>query len=186
MTGPGAAGGLIELDEYSLRPMRGADFGELAPVLESTPREIFDLPLSEAAFRGFVKRVEAEPWSMPMVVRHRGQAVSAFTLTLASPKNANAFLLALMRAPADDAISLALYVRHAFWTYPLHRLYVQLPDTAALGLYRDAYVASGFLSEGVLAAHVVDGGELRDAIVLGLLRRDFDSWCREREPRLAL
>ena len=166
--------------------MRGADFGEMAPVLEATPPEVFQLPLSEAAFRGFVKRIEAEPWSMPMVCRRRERTVAAFVLTLASPKNANAFLLALLQAPADDAIALALYVRHAFWTYPLHRLYVQLADKAALEPYRDAYQAAGFLSEGVLTAHLMDGGEARDAVVLGLLRSDFDSWCREREPRLAL
>lgn len=177
---------MIELDGFSLRPLTGDDYALIQPLLEATPREIFELPMSEAAFRGFLLQVERRPWSMPMISTMDGRPKAAFILSPASPKNSHAYLLALMAHAEQCVLPLGLYVRQAFWSYPLHRLYVQLPVTPASRPHSDAFMAAGFVSEGVLAGHILAGSHAQDASVLGLLRQDFDAWCAAHEPRLSM
>jgi len=44
----------------------------------------------------------------------------------------------------------------------------------------------GFEHEGILSAHVESAEGPQDAIVVGLLRDEFNLWCEQNEPRLAL
>jgi RimJ/RimL family protein N-acetyltransferase len=49
-----------------------------------------------------------------------------------------------------------------------------------------ALEASGFQNEGLIRDHAVIGGKPCDLAVLGVLRAEFEVWCRENETRLAL
>jgi RimJ/RimL family protein N-acetyltransferase len=88
--------------------------------------------------------------------------------------------------PAEAVKPLAVYVRHVFWSSPLHRVYVQLPLLAGATAYIRLLLGSGFQQEGVVRGHAYVDGRPRDVAVIGLLRRDFEAWCRENELRLAL
>ena len=107
-------------------------------------------------------------------------------MNVAQLKNLNAYLVALFSRPADAVLPLALYIRHAFWSYPLHRLYSQLPSLPELLPHREALMAVGFKNEGSLVAHIATADGPVDAVAVGLLRDEFNQWSKQNEPRLVL
>jgi hypothetical protein len=108
-------------------------------------------------------------------------------LNVGQPKNLNAYLVAVFEEPASADRLLALYIRQVFWAYPLRRLYSQLPQSVEVKPYIDLLLRTGFQGEGILAGHIEAGNaKAMDAIALGMLREEFDSWCAINEPRLSL
>ena len=152
----------------------------------STPADIFELPDSDHAFRTFIADLGAKPWSLPFVCLRAAAPIGVCFMSVAQLKNLNAYLVALFSEPADAAVPLALYIRHAFWSFPLHRLYAHVPALAADIAHAEALLRVGFQHEGVLAAHVPAPDGPQDAIVLGLLREEFNVWCEQNQPGLAL
>jgi hypothetical protein len=135
----------------------------------------------------FVTAVRAEPWASPMVLAQDGDAVAIAIIASADTQSRHGRLVVLAQDPRRCHTAVALYVRQAFWSHPLHRLYAVLP----VGLpqsqgYGDILRGCGFVNEGSLVGHVMLKGRMRDLDVFGLLRPEFDDWCRQREPRWLL
>src|SRR5437899_496712 len=91
--------GMLDYGSLSLRPLAGADYSKVEPILRVTPSEVLDLPPSEAAFRGLLERVNRHPWGLPMLCLDGAEPAAAFMLALPSPKNLNASIVALAIEP---------------------------------------------------------------------------------------
>jgi RimJ/RimL family protein N-acetyltransferase len=179
--------GMIELDGDSLRRITTDDLPALMRLRDSAPPNLFELPGSPAQLTAFLEALDRRPWSMPLLCCRRGRPTGVCLMNVGQLKNLNAYLVALFEEPATAERLLGLYIRQAFWAYPLHRLYAQLARHDELQPHIDLLRRSGFQSEGVLVAHINPGGaDAADAVVLGLLREEFDGWCAENEPRLSL
>jgi hypothetical protein len=129
---------------------------------------------------GFIAAIRAEPWSTPMILLQDGESVAAALIAPADIQHLNGRLVVLARDPRRLVAPLALYLRHAFWSHPLHRLYTIVPRTATS--HAELLRACGFLDEGRLLGHLRVGARMVDLDVFGLLRGDFDNWCRQNEP----
>jgi RimJ/RimL family protein N-acetyltransferase len=183
---PNPAHGLMELDGDSLRMLTVDDLPALARLREAAPHELFELPSSPEEIGGFVQGLATRPWSLPMLCCHDDEPVGLCLMSVAQLKNLNAYLVAVFEQPASAAGALALYVRHAFWSYPLHRLYTQLPSNQAVRAHAELYSRVGFSPEGVLVKHIATDFGPADAMVLGILRDEFDAWCAANQPELCL
>jgi UDP-4-amino-4,6-dideoxy-N-acetyl-beta-L-altrosamine N-acetyltransferase len=74
--------------------------------------------------------------------------------------------------------ALATFVRHAFETLNLHRVWLQVYDTNPRAAR--CYEKVGFRREGVMRQHQYLDGKYVDAIVMGLLREE---WAPHTSPR---
>jgi hypothetical protein len=178
--------GLLELGDFSIRALGAEDFPTVRPLIETTPRELFELPSTDAAFRVLLDELARKPWSLPFGCFREGEPVGICFMNVAQVKNLNAYLVALLSMPAESTVPLALYIRHAFWSFPLHRLYAHLPVSAAVSPHQQALERVGFQHEGLLIAHAVALGGPQDVMVAGLLRDEFTAWCKQNQPELAL
>lgn len=125
-------------------------------------------------------------WSLPMVLSSGGQPVAvAFTMD-PNLQSLNARLVALCADPGACHQVLALYVRHLFWSFPLHRLYAYCPRSPEVAAYGDLFADAGFAAEGCLKEHRTVGGEPADVDMFGVLRDDFERWSRLHHPELSL
>ncbi len=88
--------------------------------------------------------------------------------------------------PGEASHPLAIYVRHLFWSQPLHRVYVQFPVAEDATDYIDLLKRAGFVDEGVVTGYALVRGQPSDVAVLGILRREFEAWCLQNEKRLIL
>jgi len=134
----------------------------------------------------FLDWLHNQLWSLPMALTRAGEPIGvAFTIG-ANVQNLNARLVVLARDPGLCTKLLPMYVRHVFWSFPVHRLYVQSPSDPSVAAYVELFRASGFLAEGCLKEHQGMAGRYHDVLVFGLLRPDFERWCAEHEPALDL
>ncbi len=134
----------------------------------------------------FLDWLHNQLWSLPMALTRVGEPVGvAFTLG-ANVQNLNARLVLLARDPVLCTKLLPMYVRHVFWSFPVHRLYVQCPGDPSVAPYAELFRSSGFAAEGCLKGHQGMAGRYLDVLLFGLLRPDFERWCAEHEPALAL
>jgi hypothetical protein len=135
----------------------------------------------------FVSAIRAETWSNPMVLLQEGELVGSVAVAVADTQNRHGRLLVMARAPERCRVALALYLRHVFWSHPLHRLYAMLPARLPQAKsYAELLHDCGFVDEGSLIAHLTIREELYDLDVFGLLRSEFDDWCRDNKPELQL
>lgn len=178
--------GMIELDGDSLRGLTTDDLPALMRLREATPTDVFELPGSAQELAGFLEVLAKKPWSLPMLCCHHGKPSGLCLMSVGQLKNLNAYLVALFEQPAAAERLLVLYIRQAFWAYPLHRLYVQLPSRAEVQPHIELLLRSGFRREGVMRGHIGVAGKPVDVEVLGMLRAEFDAWCATGEPRLSL
>lgn len=176
----------MELDGDSLRGLSSDDLPALLRLRAAGPADVFELPGSPAETDGFFQALAQRPWSLPMLCSHDGEPVGLCLMSVAQLRNLNAYLVALFAEPAVATGLLALYIRHAFWSFPLHRLYVHVPTVKEFKPYEDLYSSVGFRSEGVLTAHIPIGSGRGDAMVLGVLRDEFEAWCAANRPELSL
>jgi hypothetical protein len=181
-----ASDSILSLDDCSIRPLAPNDFPLVERLLRSVPRSVFELPVSDVDYRAWLAGVSARAWSMPMTCTRDGVASGLCFLSTSQLKHLHAYVVALFDEPAESTLCLALYLRQAFWSFPLHRLYTQLPARGDASPHERVFLDAAFQAEGVLRSHIRDLGEAADANVLGLLRPEFDAWCRSHEPRLAL
>ena len=128
--------------------------------------------------------MRAEQWATPMALLQDDVMVGGAVIAAADSQHLNGRLVVLAREPRQSLVPVALYIRHVFWSYPLHRLYALLPRSAAS--HAQLLQACGFVSEGRLLAHLRVGGRRLDLDVFGLLRPEFDAWCRANHPGWAL
>jgi hypothetical protein len=185
-TKPKPAAGFLELDTCSLRRLTAHDWPIIKHLGDNAPADVFELPRTEAGLDGFVADLTGKAWSLPLLSFDNGNPIGLCFMSITQVKDLNAYLVALFTKPAESRKALALYIRHAFWSYPLHRLYTQLPSSTVTAAHIDLLTSCGFEREGILREHITTDGDPQDAVVMGLLRDEFESWCVETEPRLSL
>lgn len=152
-------------------------------VLGANPLVVEPLAVQSGTFLDWLHN---QLWSLPMALTRAGEPVGvAFTLG-ANVQNLNARLVVLATDPGLCSRLLPLYVRHVFWSFPVHRLYAQFPSDPAVAGYAELFRASGFAAEGVLKEHQGMAGRYHDVLLFGLVRPDFERWCADHEPALAL
>lgn len=176
--------GILGIDGFTWRQAIAED----APTLEALAardgnRSLFNLPASEEEFSA---RVGQPGFRRAMLCFNGTIPIGAAATTLRDQRSLNLQLMCFFDQPTRAVTPLAVYVRHLFWSVPLHRVYVQLPLVAGATSYLRLLTGAGFQKEGVVRGHALVGGRPRDVAVVGLLRRDFEAWCRENELRLAL
>lgn len=181
---PRPSPGILGLDGFWWRQATADD----APTFEALAardgnRSLFNLPASEDEFAA---RIGRPGFRRAMLCFNDRGPVGAAATTLRDQRSLNLQLMCFFNKPAEAVKPLAVYVRHVFWSSPLHRVYVQLPLLAGATAYIRLLLGSGFQQEGVVRGHAYVDGRPRDVAVIGLLRRDFEAWCRENELRLAL
>jgi hypothetical protein len=159
-----------------------------APALEKlaslhSNRALFSLPGSESEF---AQRLGQPGFRIPMISEYEKDPVGCAAVASRSHQNLNLRLICFFEHPEEAAGALAVYVRHVFWLVPLHRIYAQIPLLRDADAYLDLFAAVGFVAEGVVRQQGWVGGSAVDVAVFGILRREFDAWCRQREPDLAL
>jgi hypothetical protein len=126
------------------------------------------------------------PWSLNMAVLRGDTCIGMATTALANLRSLNAGILALFVDPPSATLALALFLRHVFWNFPLHRLHAHVPLFDLTSEYVRLYRSVGFVDEGRFVAHALIAGQPFDVAALGLLRSDFESWCAKHDPRLGL
>jgi hypothetical protein len=183
---PAAAQGLMEVGGDSLRMLAADDFPAIQKLRETAPPEIFDLPGTSGEFAGFFEGLMRKPWSMPMLCCQAAEPVGACLMTVGQLKNLNAYLVAVFDEPVSAVGALALYIRHCFWSFPLHRIYTQLAMTQAVKPHIDLLLRAGFKLEGTLVGHISSADGPLDAVVVAILRDEFEGWCLENRPELSL
>ncbi len=183
---PTASESILSLDGRAIRPLAPNDFPLVERLLRTVPPLLFELPASDADYRGWLAGLNGRAWCTPMACLREGSPFGLCFLITSQLRHLHAYLVALFEEPADSTLCMAMYARHAFWLFPLHRLYTQLPASAGAAPHEKAFLAAGFQREGVLRGHIRDERGAGDAVALAMLRAEFDEWCRAREPRLAL
>jgi len=175
---------VLELDGLRWREASPDDAAELAQLVAASHADLaYGLPLSEAAIGAALNR----PGLRHAMLCTRGPRVVGAAATRNRNQQAqNLQLACLFARPAGAGAALAVYVRHLFWSLPLHRVYAQFPAVPGTAGQERLLRAAGFTCEGRLAGQALIGGRALDLLCYGLLRRDFDRWCQENEPRLAL
>jgi hypothetical protein len=185
-TRPKAPRGLIELDGNSIRALTSDDLPALLSLRRTTPRDVFHIPTNQEGLDGFLDFMANKPWSLPMMCMRNGSPSGLCLMNVGQLKHLNAYLVALFEEPSSADRLLALYIRQAFWLFPLHRLNAQLPSRPEVQPHIDLLLRAGFQNEGVLKGHIEVDGQLSNVVVLGMLRDDFDAWCAINDPRLSL
>ncbi len=186
-TTPAASPAIIELDGVSLQPLLPENAGVVAALLQMRGhRQILDIPNDEAAVAQLLTELRQQTFALPLAAVVDGQCVGIATTALANVKSLHASFNAFFVDPATATTALAMFVRHLLWSFPLRRLHAQIPDMDLTREYVDLLQTAGFRDEGRLKDHLVLAGRTFDVISLGLTRRDFETWCTESEPRLAL
>jgi hypothetical protein len=160
---------------------------ELLLHLLATPRsyEMLGAVLTSTAMaRSFFDRMASELWCSPM--RIDGGGASGLLLNAETdPGSLNTRVVCLVEDGAEPPpTAIALFARHLFWSFPLHRLYVEVPVSATE--VEVAFSNAGFLAEGTLVEHAVVSGRPEDVRVMGMLRRDFHTWAATTQPELSL
>jgi hypothetical protein len=144
----------------------------------------FETPKSEEACISFVRTVNMHLWGLPMLAYRRESVLGMTRLTDTDPRSMSARLVAVYQSPEEAELPLAMYVRHAFWSFPLQRVYVRCPWLPELKPYRDLFLSTGFRQEGLLPKFHLANGARFDVAVLGLLREEFLQWCEAHQPRM--
>ena len=175
---------ILDLDGFAWRPAGPSD----AAVLEALAahdgnRFLFNLPASEDEFAA---RVDRPGFRRVMLCFEGPKPFGAAATALRDQRSLNLQLLCFFTQPARAVAPLAVYLRHLFWSSPMHRIYVQLPLVEGATAYLSLLTGAGFQDEGVVRGHGLVQGLPCDVAVVGLLRKDFEAWCQENEIRLAL
>ena len=147
---------------------------------------LVDFGASEAGVRDLLAQLSASTWALPMAILHGEDCIGMATTSLANTKSLHASVLGLFVEPAAATEAFALYLRHVFWNFPLHRIYAHVPVLDVTREYLTLFASVGFVDEGRLVDHVIAAGQPFDVATLGLLRHDFQAWCSSTASELAL
>jgi hypothetical protein len=178
---------VVALDGWSLQPFTADEAPLLAQLLaQRGHRYVLDVSPDEATLRAVLAEIIKSAWTLPCAFV-RGDEMAGFATTaLPNVRALHAAFTALFVEPSEARLPLAMYVRHLFWSFPLHRLHAQIPDLDLTREYVELLTSVGFAVEGRLVDHSHIGGQTFDVVALGLLRPDFEAWIASNEPRLTL
>jgi hypothetical protein len=146
-------------------------------------RTLFNLPVSQ---EDFARRVDRPGFRLAMICSRAAEPMGAAAISMRNNRSLNVRLICFFAEPATATLALAAYVRHVFWTLPMHRIYAQLPMVPEAVAYGRLLTAAGFEEEGVVRAHALVAGRACDVAAYGLLRSDFEAWCEKNQSPLAL
>lgn len=146
-------------------------------------RVLFDLPATQSEFAA---RVGRPGFRLPMLCLRDSEPVGVGATANRSQVSLNVRLKCFFAQPARAVLPLAAYVRHLFWSLPLHRVYTQFPVVTGAEAYVRLFTGAGFQEEGIVRGHALVEGHPRDLAVLGVLRGEFEAWCRENSSHLIL
>jgi hypothetical protein len=184
---PSPVPAVVSLDGWTLEPFTPDDAPLLAELLAHRGhRYVLDVPADANTIAALLAEVAKHAWSMSVALVRDGALGGFGTTALPNIRALNSSVTALFVDPQNATTPLAMYLRHLFWTFPLHRLHTQIPDLDLTREYIELLQRVGFTVEGRLVAHTQIAGQTFDAVALGLLRSDFETWCDEHEPRLSL
>lgn len=183
-SGAGPTPGVLELDGFAWRTAGPSDAVTLeALAARDGNRILFNLPGSEDEFAA---RVGGPGFRRAMLCFKENGPIGAAATRARDQRSANLQLMCFFVQPARAVLPLAVYVRHLFWSAPLHRVYLQLPMIAGAAGYIRLLQSVGFQQEGLVRGHGLVRDRPCDVALLGLLRTDCEAWCQENESRLAL
>jgi hypothetical protein len=175
---------VLELDGHVWRRATAADAETLDALAASgVNRILFTLPRTVSDFES---AMGGRNFGQPMLCLDGPRPVAGAATTQRNRRSLNLQVLFCCIDPSRSALPLAMYVRHLIWSIPLHRLYVQLPLIKGADDYVAMFEAVGFTREGIVGGHALIDGRPTDVMALGLLRREFEDWCRTNESRLSL
>lgn len=182
-----AAPAILEFEGFSLQPLTPQNAGAIIE-LHRRPWNAasVDVPATPEQIAQLLGILDTRPLALPMMVVKENRIVAVASPTMGNVRNLTAYFFAVFDDGETVHRGLAAFVRHVFWSLPLHRLYVQVPVVEASERYRDVLRALGFREEGIMAGHMLIAGEPRDVAVLGMLRSDFDAWTAAEAPELSL
>ncbi|MBV8301031.1 MAG: GNAT family N-acetyltransferase [Candidatus Dormibacteraeota bacterium] len=178
---------MLEFEGFSLQPLSAKNAGAIIE-LHRRPWNAasVDVPATPEQIVQLLGILDTRPLALPMMVVKDNRIVAVASPTMGNVRNLTAYFFAVFDDGEHVHRGLAAFVRHVFWSLPLHRLYLQVPVVEASDRYREMMAAVGFRDEGTMAGHVLVAGEPRDVAVLGMLRSDFDAWSAEFAPDLSL
>ncbi len=186
-TTPEASPAVTELDGVTIERLHPDHAHLVATLLDLRGhRHLIDLDPDPNTIATLLRTLSQQPWAMPLAAIRDGECIGIGTTALADVKSLNAAFLTMFVEPAQAHLASAMMVRHLFWTFPIRRLHVQIPDMDITREYADLLTTIGFEHEGRLVDHVHAAGRTFDVLTLGLLRPDFEQWCDANEPRLRL
>lgn len=178
---------VVELDGWALEPLVADDAPLVAQLLQQRGHQyMLEMAPDEMFIRSAIAELAAQPLALPLMILRDQYCGGVATTALANVRTLSASLIALFVDPPGATLPLAMYVRQLFWTFPLRRLYAQVPAMDLTREYVDLLGSVGFVDEGRLVSHAEIGGQAFDVVTLGLLRQDFEDWCAVHQPRLAL
>lgn len=179
---PSAA--VLELDGFVWRPALSSDAGTLDELAsQHAHRLLFALPASRD---DFASRIGEWGFRLPMLCTCESRPVGAAATSMRNNRSLNLQLLCFFAQPEIASLALAIYVRHVFWSLPMHRIYVQMPLVPGADPYVQLLRSIGFQDEGVVRGHALIDGRTYDVTALGMLRKEFEAWCLQNENRLTL
>ena len=180
-------GAMTSWGELSLVPLEPGDARQAMDLAAHRGNAfLVDFGSSEQAVAQLLAQLATSPWALPMAILHGEHCVGMATTSLANVKSLNASVLAMFVEPSTAADGFALYLRHVFWNFPLHRVHAQVPLLDLTREYLTLFASVGFVDEGRLTDHAIVAGQPFDAAALGLLRSDFETWCAANAPELVL
>lgn len=186
-TTPDATPAIAELDGITLDRLHPDHAGLVVGLLRMRGHaQLLDLVPEERNIASLIQTMAGQPWSLPMIAVRDGECVGVAASVLADVKSLNASLLTMFVEPGESTLPLAMMLRQLYWTFPLHRLHIQIPDMDLTREYVDLLTSVGFDVEGRLVDHLIAAGRPFDVIALGQCRADFEAWCDIHEPRLRL
>lgn len=147
---------------------------------------LIGLPESLQECHVMFQSLESQMWSTPMTALSAGTPFGAFWTALPNVSNLNALVVTLFEDLDRGGVALALYIRHLFWSFPLHRLYTHVGALDRGSGYSAIYEGIGFKREGILKEHALLAGRRQDIVVYGLLREEFDRCMLAFDPALSL
>ncbi len=175
---------VLELDGFAWREARPADAGTLDTLAaHASNRVLFNLP---ASTEEFLARVGRPGFRIAMLCTRDSKPIGAAATTQRNNRSLNLQLLCFFAKAESASLALAIYVRHIFWSLPMHRIYVQMPLVRGAESYVRLLESVGFVEEGVVSGHAKIDGRTYDVTALGILRRELEAWCLQNENRLAL
>jgi hypothetical protein len=182
-----AAPAVTQFEDYELIPLEPSDAPQVIQLLSLRGNSyLIDLGASEHEVASLISQLAGTTWSLPLAILRGDECIGMATTSLANTKSLNASLLAIFTDPANSMVPLALFIRHAFWNFPLHRLHCHIPALDLTAEYVELLTSVGFVDEGRLRAHELVAGQPFDVVLLGLLREEFELWCRSNAPGLTL
>lgn len=178
---------MLTAGDVRLRRPRIDDVASLI-ALRALPqnRHLLQVDESEPAWVAMLQEISARPWGLPMLADRAGSVCALLTTALPDVRASRVYMLAVFDDLADARVATRLYLRHTFWSFPVLRLYAQVPELDVTEPHVELLTSLGFLREGTYPRHGIVDGQPCDIGIFGLLREDFEALAAQDHAELRL